>query len=108
MQSPWFRPDIILHERLNGNYNMLAVESKPESATKNESKEDREKIERVVKQRPYRYELGCILQFLNGPKRHQAGVKVQYYTEGSEWSDPVIFTEEFSGELRALSESRKR
>jgi hypothetical protein len=102
-----FRPDIVLHERLNGNHNMLAVESKPERGGDAPAANDKKKIERIVEQRPYEYDLGCFLRFLNGPRRRNAGVIVQFFIKGSQWSESEQFTKVFDEELMALSFSRK-
>jgi hypothetical protein len=103
-----FRPDIILHERMNAKFNMLAVESKPEKVGRIAAAEDRRKIERVVTQEPYRYDLGCVLSFLNKPRRHDAGVSVKFFTERGGWSEAELFTEKFTKELEALSARRTR
>jgi len=103
-----FRPDIILHERLNSDFNMLAVESKPQNAKPAEENEDRQKVERVVTQTPYRYNLGAYLQFLNGPKVKAPGVVVVFYTEQDGWTPLQTVYGKFSDELAALAAQRQK
>jgi hypothetical protein len=101
-----FRNDIILHERLSGNYNMLAVEAKSQSSRK-KREDDKRKIVRVVTQVPYRYNLGAFLNFRNGPRVNEPGVIAEFFTEAENWSEPQSMYSEFNDDLAALAASRK-
>jgi hypothetical protein len=85
--SKRFRPDIVLHQRLQAKFNMLAIEAKRSDTGPEKLASDRRRIEVVMTKSRYGYDLGAFLELQTGCPPAKPGVAVQFYTTASGWTE---------------------
>lgn len=111
----WFRPDIVVHSRLFAGHNYLAVEAKllgRSEKWKELWREDKKKIENLVCEGPYHYNLGAMLTICSPKwyirKKRHAAITIQWFTKAERWSKKETCTHDMSADLLEVAMRRGR